>query len=382
MRVLGGAGADGFPSPVGIAGADPGSTPRLALALPSGRPAQQASTEAGILAKMGGAEDNRDLLIERISREEARLARIELTRSDSEKRLLALRRQLDSEDRPAAQQGVPHPPRSSAEKVELFRTLFRGRADVFPTHWRNLRKQTSGYSPACSNEWVSGICEKPRIKCGECPNQAFMPVTYEVVLDHLQGRHVAGVYPLLEDETCWFLAVDFDKADWQADVRAFRQTCERFGLHAAVERSRSGDGAHVWFFFSQPVPAIDARRMGSYLLTETMTRRHELPLTSYDRLFPNQDTMPRGGFGNLIALPLQYAGRQQGNTVFVNADWIAFADQWAYLASIPRLAPAVVEKLAREASDLGRAGPRPAHVLRARDTRECARSYAASRSPA
>jgi len=109
----------------------------------------------------------------------------------------------------------------------------------------NLRKQTNVYSPACSNEWVSGICEKPRVKCGDCPHQAFIPVTQQVLLDHLQGRHVAGVYPLLEDETCWLLAIDFDKGDWQADVGAFRQTCERFGLHAAVERSRSGNGAHV-----------------------------------------------------------------------------------------------------------------------------------------
>jgi hypothetical protein len=181
-----------------------------------------------------------------------------------------------------------------------------------------------------------------------------MAVTQQVILDHLQGRHVAGVYPLLEDETCWFLAVDFDKANWQADVREFRRTCERFGLHPAVERSRSGNGAHVWFFFSQPVPAIDARRVGSYLVTETMATRHELPLASYDRLFPNQDTLPRGGFGNLIALPLQHAARRQGNTVFVDADWAPFTDQWAYLASIPRIAPAVAHKLAREASDLGK----------------------------
>ena len=165
------------------------------------------------------------------------------------------------------------------------------------------RGQTSGYSPACDNECVTGLCEKPRIKCGDCPNQAFRPVTDQAVPDHLQGKHVIGVYPLLEDETCWILAVDFDKGEWESDVSAFREACDRLGLHAAVERSRSGNGAHVWFFFSEPVPAADARRVGSYLVTETMTLRHQLPLSSYDRLFPNQDTMPRGGFGNLIALP-------------------------------------------------------------------------------
>ncbi|MCP5060066.1 MAG: DEAD/DEAH box helicase family protein [bacterium] len=306
---------------------------------------------------MGDAESNRTTLLERIAREEAQLARAEASRQNAEKRLSALRSQLAAvapERSSAAQQQTALTPMSAAEKVDLFQTLFRGRTDVFPTHWHNARKQTSGYSLACSNEWAPGVCEKPRVKCGDCPHQAFRAVTHQVILDHLQGRHIAGVYPLLEDETCWFLAVDFDKADWQADVRAFCQTCERFGLRAAVERSRSGNGAHVWFFFSQPVPAIDARRMGSYLLTETMAERHELPMTSYDRLFPNQDTMPRGGFGNLIALPLQHAARQQGNTAFVDGNWAPLPDQWIYLASIPRIEPAVVEKLAGEASNLGR----------------------------
>ena len=138
------------------------------------------------------------------------------------------------------------------------------------------------------------------------------------MLAHLQGRHVMGVYPLLEDETCWFLAVDFDKSTWQDDVLAFVATCRQVGLPVAVERSRSGNGAHVWFFFGEPVPAVIARRMGCYLITETMSRRHELSMESYDRLFPSQDTMPRGGFGNLIALPLQHGPRQQGNTVFLD----------------------------------------------------------------
>jgi len=127
---------------------------------------------------------------------------------------------------------------------------------------------------------------------------------------------VMGVYPLLEDETCWFLAVDFDKGTWRLDVLAFLATCRQAGVPAAVERSRSGNGAHVWFFFAEPVPAVTARRMGCSLITDTMSRRHELGMDSYDRLFPSQDKMPRGGFGNLIALPLQHGPRQQGNTVF------------------------------------------------------------------
>lgn len=180
-----------------------------------------------------------------------------------------------------------------------------------------------------------------------------MPVADRVVLDHLRGRHIMGIYPLLEDETCWFLAIDFDKSSWQDDIGAFAETCRAMDVPAAVERSRSGNGAHAWFFFKAPVAARLARKMGCYLLTETMSRRHQLSMGSYDRLFPSQDTMPRGGFGNLIALPLQYEPRQQGNTVFVDASFQAYEDQWSYLASLPRIAPSFVESLATEAMRRG-----------------------------
>jgi hypothetical protein len=163
--------------------------------------------------------------------------------------------------------------RSAADKVALFRSLFAGRADVFPKHWHNPKTNRKGYSPACSNEWIRGVCDKPCVKCGECPNQAFIPVTDRVILDHLQDRHVAGVYPMLDDETCHFLAVDFDKDGWKDDVVAFVDTCQRFDIPAAVERSRSGNGAHVWFFFGTCVPALTARKMGCFLLTETMAWR-------------------------------------------------------------------------------------------------------------
>ncbi len=126
------------------------------------------------------------------------------------------------------------------------------------------------------------------MKCGECPNQAFIPVTEQTIHDHLQGRHVIGVYPMVPDETCWFLAVDFDKGQWQDDVSAFINTCKAKGVPHAVERSRSGNGAHVWFFFDTPVSASTARKMGCFLITETMAGRHELPMTSYDRFFPTR----------------------------------------------------------------------------------------------
>jgi hypothetical protein len=193
------------------------------------------------------------------------------------------------------------------------------------------------------------------VKCGECPNQAFIPFNDVAVVGHLTGKHVLGMYPLLEDETCWCLAVDFDKAAWTEDVIAFVETCRRVGLPAAVERSRSGDGAHVWFFFSAPVPAANARKMGCYLITETMSRRHQLSMESYDRLFPSQDTMPRGGFGNLIALPFQRESRENGNSVFLDEDLQPYPDdqQWAYLASIQRIDPQAVESIARAAAREG-----------------------------
>lgn len=291
-------------------------------------------------------------LTTQIAREEARLRKIEAEQAAALKRLKALSAKLDMLQQSVS--GAPVSPQTNAQKVALFRSLFRGRADVFPRHWQNSKKQTTGYAPACANEWVRGVCEKPRVKCGECPNQAFIAVTDQVIIDHLRGRHIAGVYPLLEDETCYFLALDFDRAEWKNDVAAFRNTCEHFGLNAAVERSRSGKGAHVWFFFAEPVPASEARKLGCYLITETMAQRNELPMSSYDRLFPSQDTMPRGGFGNLIALPLQYEARQQDNTVFVNESWNPYSDQWAFLAGIPRIDRSRVKDLARDADERGK----------------------------
>ena len=235
-------------------------------------------------------------------------------------------------------------------KIALFRSLFRGREDVYPRRFESRKTGKSGYAPACANEWVRGVCEKPRIKCAECPNRRFLPVTDDVIRWHLSGRDadgqpfVAGVYPLLLDETCFFLAVDFDKAGWQDDAAAFLETCRRLNLPAALERSRSGRGGHVWFFFDEAIPAALARRLGSHVLTETMEGRPDIGLDSYDRLFPNQDTMPQGGFGNLIALPLQKGAREQGNSVFLDDAFVPWADQWAFLASMRKIGRPQVEE--------------------------------------
>ena len=226
---------------------------------------------------------------------------------------------------------------STAEKVALFRTLFRGRTDVYPIRWESKTSGKSGYAPACANEWRAGVCEKPRIKCGDCSNRLLIPLTDAVIYDHLAGEHTIGVYPLLEGDTCHFLAVDFDEADWREDAKAFIQSCTELGVSAALEISRSGQGAHAWVFFASAVSARDARRLGTSIISHACTRTRQLQLTSYDRLFPNQDTMPKGGFGNLIALPLQKHPRERGFSVFVDADLQPYPDQWAFLASVARM---------------------------------------------
>ncbi|MDE0027731.1 MAG: DEAD/DEAH box helicase family protein [Spirochaetaceae bacterium] len=249
---------------------------------------------------------------------------------------------------------------SPAEKIALFRSLFRGREDVFPKRWSNARSGRSGYAPACANEWAPRICDKPRIKCRECPNQAFIPVTADVIARHLRGRgadgrdFTIGVYPMLADETCWFLAIDFDKKTWHRDVAVFLATCQVLGVPAALERSRSGNGGHMWIFFTYPVPAASARRLGAWLLTESMERNPDIGFESYDRLFPNQDTLPAGGFGNLIALPLQHQPRQADNSVFLDDDLQPHVDQWRYLSSVRRMSPAEVAHLTDEAGRRGR----------------------------
>ena len=230
----------------------------------------------------------------------------------------------------------------------------------FQSDGKTRKTGSSGYSPACSNEWAKGICGKPKVKCGQCPHQAFIPPSGDIIEKHLRGGDarsgdfVAGVYPLLQDETCWFLAADFDKDSWADDARALLDTCHAKGIAAALERSRSGNGGHVWIFFSEPVLARTARQMGSTLITETMEKRPEIGFTSYDRFFPNQDTMPLGGFGNLIALPLQRKAREIGNSVFVDKGLRPYDDQWAYLSSLPRLSPDAASSIVDEAELSGR----------------------------
>ena len=305
------------------------------------------------------SDERRRALLDAIARKQREIEEFERRRGVAKRSLAHLTAQLQAFDRPKRELSGRSPCTGDAvalsgpEKVTLFHSLFRGRDDVFPVLWTSSKTGRTGYSPACGNEWTPGLCEKPRVRCGECPNQAFVAVSDRVILDHLQGRHVAGVYPLLADETCWFLAADFDKADWKKDIAAFRDACDGAGLPVAVERSRSGNGAHAWFFFDAPVSAAVARRMGCYLITQAMSRRPGLDMTSYDRLFPNQDTMPRGGFGNLIALPLQHGPRAKDNTVFVDENFEPFPDQWAYLTGVQRIPASTAERIAEDARRSG-----------------------------
>jgi superfamily II DNA or RNA helicase/very-short-patch-repair endonuclease len=247
----------------------------------------------------------------------------------------------------------------ASDKIALFRSLFRGREDVYPRRFESRRTQKSGYQPACGNEWVRGVCEKPRIKCGDCSNQAWLPVTDETVRWHLSGHDdqhrpfVLGVYPMLLDETCHFLAVDFDGEQWRADAGAYLDVARQLHLPASLERSRSGNGGHVWFFFERAVPASLTRNMGARILTLAMEGRPDIGLRSYDRMFPNQDTLPKGGFGNLIALPLQKAPREKGNSVFLDDGFTPYQDQWAYLSGLSRVPEGLAKAVVRDAGGWG-----------------------------
>ena len=298
----------------------------------------------------------KEAIVQELAAEQAKLAELERELCTARARIDTLRAQLHTapvaktSPPPLAIPVVRRAPDTPADKVKLFRSLFRGRTDVFPVRFVSKKTGNPGYAPACSNKWEPGLCHlKSGGKCSDCPNQAFVPVEDRVVIDHLRGRHTIGCYPMLEDETTWFLAVDFDKGPWKEDVASFAETSRSHDIPVAIERSRSGNGAHAWFFFASPVSANIARRVGCYLITTTMNRRHEMSMQSYDRLFPNQDTMPRGGFGNLIALPLQHEPRQLGNSVFIDEQFEPFPDQWAFLASVPRIDPALATKIAQEA---------------------------------
>lgn len=236
----------------------------------------------------------------------------------------------------------------SIAKIRLFMSLFKGRDDVYAKRWENKSKATSGYSPVCLNQWQVGMCGKPKISCIQCTNKSYAALDENVIENHLRGNIIAGIYPMLPDEMCYFLAMDFDEADWRDDISALRDVCIEFTIPLAVERSRSGKGGHVWFFFENRLSAALARKLGTALLTFSMNRRHEIQFKSYDRLFPSQDNVPKGGFGNLIALPLQKSARENNNSEFIDENFESYGDQWAFLSTIKKISENRVECLISE----------------------------------
>ena len=272
---------------------------------------------------------------------EKRLESIDIERHQLIRELSALRLSANQNELPDLL-GAPvasRVPETPDEKIELFLKLFRARESVYPKLWENAAKGTKGYSPACSNEWVRTLCDKPRIKCSECPNQAFPKLDASAVRDHLQGKQTIGTYAIREDDSCIFLAADFDGTGWSQDVLAYCAAARELSIQVEVERSRSGNGAHAWIFFSEPIASRVARQMGTVIVARAQASRLAIGLDTYDRFFPNQDFLPKGGFGNLIALPLQKNARDEGNSVFLKQDLTPYIDQWEHLASVRRLTP-------------------------------------------
>lgn len=228
-------------------------------------------------------------------------------------------------------------PKTPEEKTDVFIKLFRCREDVYPKFWENKNKNTQGFSPVCKNEWIKGKCDKPKIKCSNCHNKNFDIFTDQVARSHLEGKIFIGTYAIRADDTCIFLAADFDKTTWKEDIIAYKNAASQLGVDVAIEISKSGNGAHAWVFFSEPLQAKSVRQLGTIIMALASRDRYTMSLESYDRFFPNQDTMPKGGFGNLIALPLQKEARDNGRTIFVDDTFNIYPDQWLYLSERKRL---------------------------------------------
>ena len=223
---------------------------------------------------------------------------------------------------------------SPEDKIKLFHRLFACRTSVFPKLWINQNKNTKGYSPACNNEWAKGVCNKPKIKCSNCNNQNFVPLNEYVINDHLRGKQTIETYAIDFDDSCKFIACDFDGKDWEMAVINYQKAANELGIEVAIEKSRSGNGSHAWIFFSEKVEARIARQLGTLILSKAQENCHIIKFDSFDRFFPNQDLLPKGGFGNLIALPLQKDKRELGNCVFLDQNLNAITDQWDYLSNI------------------------------------------------
>lgn len=255
-------------------------------------------------------------------------------------------------DERAQIEGIVTSASPARDKLELFRSLFTCRKDVY-AHGYRRKDGGIGYTPACANEWKPGICPKAaqqRIRCAECTNRVFPELSDATIIAHFKGkddrfRDVLGQYVLDRNCNTKVLVIDFDKADWKEATNAVRLVAKRRGINAAVERSRSGNGAHIWFFFLEPIDAKAAREFGSYLITEAAALNKTITFEAFDRMLPAQVTIPDGGFGNLIALPFQGKAQREGNSVFVDEQFEPFPDQWLYLSQIQLIPRSTVHNL-------------------------------------
>lgn len=255
-------------------------------------------------------------------------------------------------DERAQIEGIVTSASPARDKLELFRSLFTGRKDVY-AHGYRRKDGGIGYTPACANEWEPGICPKAahqRVKCVECSNRIFPELSDAAIIAHFKGnddrfRDVLGQYVLDRNCNTKVLVIDFDKADWKEATNAVRLVAIRRGINAAVERSRSGNGAHIWFFFLEPISAKAAREFGSCLITEAAAHNKTITFEAFDRMLPAQATIPDGGFGNLIALPFQGKAQREGNSVFVDEQFKPFPDQWLYLSQVQLIPRSTVQDL-------------------------------------
>jgi len=239
----------------------------------------------------------------------------------------------------------------SNRHLDLFHSLFKGREDIYARRWEN--EERDGYMPAYNVDWER--YEKHKALGGTFQNfkhKELAPLTPNVIRKHLSGKKTIGIYPLLKDNTSWLLAADFDKENWMEDSRQFLQVCEQHNLHTYLERSRSGNGGHVWIFFQQPYPAWKSRKIAFHLLREAGILSEFEKDASFDRLFPNQDYHSGKGFGNLIALPLNKKWMAEGNSCFINPETgEPFGDQWKFLAEVQKVPPSLLDQLYRSIED-------------------------------
>src|SRR6516165_5339957 len=237
--------------------------------------------------------------------------------------------------------GPVHKDSPNDAKVAFFRALFAARTDIYATRIENSRTGWKGWLPAVRGGWQRGIPHEKR---------DYLPLTTDVLAAHLKGDVHVGAYPLLDRDRCWWLAADFDGQDALTEALMYVKAGRAFGVPVALEVSRSGVGMHAWVFFTAPVPAETARRLGTGLLREAMAIRGKVNLASYDRLFPSQDLLPAGGVGNLIALPLFRSARDRNATVFLNLENLEpHQDQWSYLSTLGRMTPKEVSRAADKA---------------------------------